>query len=621
MPGRISAPQELSELADLLKQGLLTKDEFEEQKQLILARSRADSSPETVPMPGNIRVMEDGSARGTIGAYAITSQLGVGAMGTVYLGRHSVEAKAMAQGGDVAVKMMHPHYATNPQFRKRFRREAELGFRLAHPGIVKVLDFVVEGSSAALVMEFCEGRVLSLVAGRGHGPLPWRRAFLVMQQLLEALSYAHELGVVHRDLKPQNVLVARDGSLKILDFGVAKDLEGSSAETGTGVAIGTVTYMAPEQYMDARSVTATADLYAAALIFFELLTGRMPWAAGVVSVGILGAKLHRVMPSVREFEPTVPKGFDDLIARALLLKPEDRQQSALAMLDALRTEVWAAELDLGPGEQPPESGHYWWDEELPFPEVSEELTLDPSAVEGATQLSPPDSLTADASPEDERPAVPLGTDPTLVLPDDKAPEGGANRPSGRSRRAPLAAVAALAVVLSLWWLTSGANAPVEPAAAEDPDAGFLSASGEGLEIVEEDDRGGAIGAEEPADSAVDPEEPLLDVEPPAQTVEVADASAAPAATLREEASREGEPSLEDPSAAEEAAAEEPAPQEPTAAEATAPEPPVVEPSEPEPTPVVPLTLRHSPPKTVADLGEIVGFEALLQGTEGECSVH
>lgn len=589
----------------------------------------------------------------------IRERLGVGAMGTVYLGRHSLEARALAQGGDVAIKMMHPHYATNPQFRKRFRREAELGFRLDHPGIVKVLDFVVDGTAAALVMEFCEGRVLSQVAGRGFGPLPWRRAFLVMQQLLEALAYAHGLGVVHRDLKPQNILVARDGSLKVLDFGVAKDLDGSSAETGTGVAIGTVTYMAPEQYLDARSVTATADLYAAALMFFELLTGRLPWEEGVVSIGILGAKLYGQLPAVRDFQDDVPHSFNDLITRALQLKPEDRQESATAMLDALRTGLWAAELDLAPGAQPPESGHYWWDEEVPFPDAVEELSLDLVDVLGSPAPSDregPTSLTQELHPEH--------TNPTLFPSDAEASHAG--RPVRRRRIGGGALLGVLVLgaglVLFRAWSPPGPDAGTgdgQPSPGETMDSadgsGALGGGRDRLAgpsdelVAAHDDVGpSALEASALGEAEADPGDASDDGASPAADVGGPSVAGGESGADRGQGESGSEASSEGPADPDVDAVEAPPSDGSTASTEDGPEA-AASPTEPatatdpgvrpaddgaspipdaspeasplRDTPPVAFALRHAPPSPADASGDTYVFEARLQGAEGPCTVH
>ncbi len=152
-----------------------------------------------------------------------------------YRGRHRSRVKAERQGGEVAIKVMHPHLARDPRLSARFVREANLGMKLEHPGIVRVHDLVEDGGTLALVMEYVQGRSLAHMIGREVGPIPWTRARPLFEQLLDAVQYAHDQGVIHRDLKPDNVMVLQGDRLKILDFGIAKE-EGGSSATTAGVA-------------------------------------------------------------------------------------------------------------------------------------------------------------------------------------------------------------------------------------------------------------------------------------------------------------------------------------------------------------------------------------------------
>ncbi len=196
-----------------------------------------------------------------------------GGMGRVLRARHRTEVIAQRQGGDVAVKVMHPNLAAKPNFRERFEQEATVGLRLSHPGIVKVHDLVVDGDVLALVMDLVDGLPLNQVfAGR---KVPESQVGELVRQIAEALHTAHEAGVVHRDLKPANVMLDGGGRARVLDFGIAKE-HGGGQGTRTGTGMGTIAYMAPEQYRDAKRVDRRADVYALAMMAYEMLAGQLP---------------------------------------------------------------------------------------------------------------------------------------------------------------------------------------------------------------------------------------------------------------------------------------------------------------------------------------------------------
>ena len=216
------------------------------------------------------------------GRYEIIRVIGEGGMGAVYRARHKVAAIAERQGGDVALKVMHPQYTQHPELRERFMREAELCLKLTHPNIVRVFDVIEEHKSLGLVMELIEGRELSSLIGEVMGPIPWPKAQRYFFQILEAIGYAHAQGIVHRDLKPENVLIPTDGRVRVVDFGLAYALDpeareetSTSGSGGGGKIHGTPAYMAPEQW--AGEVTPTTDVWAIGLILHELISGNRPY--------------------------------------------------------------------------------------------------------------------------------------------------------------------------------------------------------------------------------------------------------------------------------------------------------------------------------------------------------
>jgi serine/threonine-protein kinase len=281
--------------------------------------------------------------------YRIVSRIGVGGMGAVYRAEHTMMRR------DLAIKVLLPELGGKEEFARRFEREAESASRLAHPNIIAMTDFGrAPNGSLFLVMEFLAGESLSSVISRG--PLPRPRALNVIRQVLRALDHAHSAGVVHRDLKPDNImLVERDGQrdvVKILDFGIAKVTEptsGGEALTQAGVIFGTPEYLSPEQALG-EAVDARADIYAAGVILYEMLAGRKPFESDD-KVKIISMHLAHAPPRIRDVSPTadVPVALEQVILQALEKSRENRFATATAFLQALDESEAAAEGDLEMG--------------------------------------------------------------------------------------------------------------------------------------------------------------------------------------------------------------------------------------------------------------------------------
>jgi tetratricopeptide (TPR) repeat protein len=280
--------------------------------------------------------------------YRIVSRIGVGGMGAVYRAEHTMMRR------DLAIKVLLPELGGKEEFARRFEREAESASRLAHPNIIAVTDF---GRTADgflfLAMEFLAGDSLtSLVA---QGPMPRERALNIIRQILRGLDHAHAAGVVHRDLKPDNImLVERDGQadvVKILDFGIAKVTEptsggvGGAALTQAGVIFGTPDYLSPEQALG-EVVDARADVYAAGVILYEMLAGRRPFESDD-KVKIISMHLAHAPPRIRDVSPSVdvPGALEQVVLQALEKSRENRFATAQAFLQALED-----------SEAPPEPG-------------------------------------------------------------------------------------------------------------------------------------------------------------------------------------------------------------------------------------------------------------------------
>ena len=213
-----------------------------------------------------------------LGKYQILERIGAGGMAEVYRGRHDKLDR------DVAVKVLHSSLTGDPQFIARFEREARLAASLRHPGIVQVYDFDSQGDQLYLVMEFIDGgtlkqRIETLSAKGEFMPLP--EISRLLTQIADALDYAHDKGMLHRDMKPSNILLDQADGLYLTDFGIARMLGGEEI-TRTGSILGTPAYMSPEQ-CEGKPLSFASDIYSLGIILFELLTGVVPFDAEVTA--------------------------------------------------------------------------------------------------------------------------------------------------------------------------------------------------------------------------------------------------------------------------------------------------------------------------------------------------
>jgi eukaryotic-like serine/threonine-protein kinase len=259
--------------------------------------------------------------------YSLTKRIAVGGMGEVWSATDSV------LGRQVAVKILRDDLVDSGVFLERFRAEARHTAALAHPGIASVFDYGEEGQGqqhiAYLVMELVPGEPLSRIIG-AKGPLAVGTTVSLLAQTAEALHAAHRAGVVHRDVKPGNILVLEDGTIKVTDFGIARAVD-SVALTEVGQVVGTARYISPEQAMGGE-VTPASDIYSLGVIGYEMLAGRPPFTAG--NVGALAmAHAHQPPP---ELPPSVPAGLRTAVGQALSKDPSDRPTNALEFAATLR---------------------------------------------------------------------------------------------------------------------------------------------------------------------------------------------------------------------------------------------------------------------------------------------
>jgi tRNA A-37 threonylcarbamoyl transferase component Bud32 len=277
------------------------------------------------------------------GRYQLGALLGVGGMASVYLAFDRVLER------QVAVKVLSPPYAQDPVFVERFRREARSAARLSHPNIVAVFDSGSDADQHYLVMEYVAGQSLAqLLADQGR--LAPRRAAELTIEVCKALSAAHAQGLVHRDVKPANVLVGDDGRVKVTDFGIVK-AAATATLTGTGVVLGTAAYLSPEQ-AQGGPVDARSDLYSLGCVLYELLCGTPPFGSGVDSppVAVATRHLHQPPEPPSAHNPQVDARLDAVVLTALAKDPVQRYRSALELQDALEQVLAGDAVAAGPGQ-------------------------------------------------------------------------------------------------------------------------------------------------------------------------------------------------------------------------------------------------------------------------------
>jgi serine/threonine-protein kinase len=257
-----------------------------------------------------------------IGPFQLEGRLGVGGMGIVY------KATYLKGGQKVALKVLSPDLTADPKLAKRFDREMEILKKLKHPNIVKYYGGSSNSQQRFYAMELVTGGSLEDRL-RQQGKLPWEEAVDYAIQVARALEHAHDAGIVHRDLKPANLLLAGDKTLKLSDFGIARDTR-STALTAAGKTLGTMAYMAPEQITGKSPVTRRTDIYALGCVLFQMLTGRTPFESST-QPELLFKHIEEEPPNVREFNMDCPIWLDRLVHEMLAKDPGDRPFDALAV--------------------------------------------------------------------------------------------------------------------------------------------------------------------------------------------------------------------------------------------------------------------------------------------------
>lgn len=261
------------------------------------------------------------------GRYEVEEVVGTGGMSCVYKAHDRLLER------NVALKVLHPHFSDDAEYVERFRREARAVAQLSHPNIVTVIDRGDADGHQFIVFEFIDGENLKELVQR-TGPLPVRRAVELAAAVADGLAFAHESGLVHRDVKPQNVLLNGDGEAKVTDFGIARSLEVEHGMTQTGTVMGTSNYLSPEQ-ASGKAVTAATDVYSLGVVLYELLTAEVPFP-GENFVAVAVRHLNDAPPSLLERRPDAPVRLAAAIDRMLEKDPERRFASMGELASELR---------------------------------------------------------------------------------------------------------------------------------------------------------------------------------------------------------------------------------------------------------------------------------------------
>jgi eukaryotic-like serine/threonine-protein kinase len=372
-----------------------------------------------------------------IGKYRVEDRLGRGGMGTVY------RAVDETLHREVAIKVLNAEL-NDPEVAKRFRAEAITVARLSHPGIATIYELFQHDGQWLMVMEFVRGETLEHLVDRMGALSPQRAAELCMQALA-ALAHAHSMGVVHRDLKPANLMITETGSVKIMDFGIAR-VAGTEHLTNAGYMMGTPAYMAPEQVMG-HEIDARADLYAMGVVFYRLATAKLPFK-GETPFAMAQSQVTEMPTPVALMRSDLPTWVEQIVVKALSKAPEQRFQSAVEFHEAFARSLAGLSMTTTGAMEPASAATAILTPARPTPT---------GTISSRFQMAAPEAPTGYASPQ---PYVP-GRDAAAHPPAAAAP----TPPSATKTSAVLVALGAAALVIvlagvgSLWWIRMRSESP------------------------------------------------------------------------------------------------------------------------------------------------------------------
>ncbi|MDT7763048.1 MAG: serine/threonine protein kinase, bacterial [Mycobacterium sp.] len=391
-----------------------------------------------------------GLSEGSVFAdFVIERRLGLGGMGTVYAARHPRLPRL------VALKVLNENLCSDPEFRARFEREAELAARVDHPNVVSVYDRGVEGDQLWIAMQYIDGVDVHQLIKRSRSGLTPRRAVFILTEAAKGLDGAHRRGLLHRDVKPANILVAEDSDegdhVLVTDFGIARAVDQTSALTNAGSIAATLPFASPEQ-IASRKLDHRSDIYSLGCTFYTMLTGALPFPRDS-QIAMMHAHLTDPPPQVSSANPAVPTEMDEVIARAMAKEPEQRYRSCREFASAAQVAL----LQLGSGAEP--SMAIILGEDSPSQRRSDTSTTgvtgpesflqsDPApAVPGSTGMVASAGLADTIVPGHRPPAAPPAGPFTSDAVSPAASEHGPEKP--RTKRGMIVGGAVLAVVIGL----------------------------------------------------------------------------------------------------------------------------------------------------------------------------
>ncbi|GAA1105225.1 Stk1 family PASTA domain-containing Ser/Thr kinase [Tsukamurella strandjordii] len=421
------------------------------------------------------------------GRYRIDAVIARGGMSTVYMGLD------LRLDRPIAIKVMDPKYAEDAQFVSRFEFEARAVAKLKDPGLVAVYDQGVDGDLAFLVMELVTGGTLRELLNE-RGPMPPHAVAAVMEPVLTALGTAHRAGLVHRDVKPENVLISDSGEVKVADFGLVRAIAAASV-TSSSVILGTAAYLSPEQ-VESGNADARSDVYSSGVLVYELLTGAVPFT-GDTAISLAYQRLHNDVPAPSASIAGVPPEFDEFVARATDRDPSRRYTDGFAMAEALAAIADNLELPSFTVPAPQSSAEQraaaaMYDAQRNQPLIP--AAADPtSALPAGAQAPAPPNTVAAAVPQVPPPGTPVQYTRAETmhesLPAEVPPARPqwAGQPPAKSRAkswAIVAIIAAVAILLAFggWWFASGQYTTVPNVSGMDRPAAERAIKDAGLDV-------------------------------------------------------------------------------------------------------------------------------------------